>query len=103
MINHYDLSIHGILEFHTKYLSPVEIEVILEIEFSFTVDCCVCGYHIFKLFWEAPIGSVLNTQHEVDLKSLIHGKFAIALVNNNFITVGHIPNVMSKLTLFPRT
>ena len=81
----------------------MEIEVILEIEFSFTVDCCVRGYHIFKSFWEAPIGSVLNTKHEVDLQSSIHDKFAIALVNSNFIIAGHIPNVMSKLTLFSQT
>ena len=48
-----------LLEFHIKNLLQEEKEVTLKKEFSFTVDCCVCGYHIFTSFWEAPVGSVL--------------------------------------------
>ena len=61
------------------------------------MDCCVRGYHIFKLFWDAPIGSILSAKHEDDPQSLIHDKYAIALINSESITVGHLPRFMSKL------
>ena len=57
-------------------------------------------YHIFHLFWEAPVGSLLIAKHEDDPQSLIHDKFAIALVNNDLVTVAHIPKFISKLTYF---
>ena len=87
-------------EFHMKYLLQEGIEVIIEKEFSFTVEYCVRGYHIFQSFWEAPVGSVLIAKHQDDPQSLIHDKFAVALVNNDSLTVGHIPKFMSKLTYF---
>ena len=46
-----------------KNLLQEEIELIIEKEFSFAVECCVRGY-IFQSFWEAPIGSVLIAKHE---------------------------------------
>lgn len=49
-----------------KHLLLEEIEVLIEKEFSFIVDNCFRGYHIFKLFWEAPVGSVLIAKHAVD-------------------------------------
>ena len=49
-----------------KHLLLEEIEVIIEKELSFTVDNCVRGCHIFKLLWEAPVGSVLIAKHAVD-------------------------------------
>ena len=52
------------------------------------------------MFWESPVRSVLIAKHEDDPQSLIHDKFAIALVNNDSITVGHIPKFMCKLTYF---
>ena len=76
----------------------LQVEVIIEKEFSFAVECCVHGYHIFQSFWIAPVGSVLIAKHEDDPQSLIHDKFAIALVNNDSVTVGYIPKFMSKLT-----
>ena len=85
-------------EFYVKHLLQEEIEVIIEKEFSVTVECCIRGYHIFQSFWEAPVGSVLIAKHEDNTQSLIHEKFTIALVNNDSVTVGHIPNFMSKLT-----
>ena len=87
-------------EYHMKHLLQEEIEVIIEKKFSFTVECCVRGYHIFRSFWEAPVGSVLMAKYEDDPQSLIHDKFAIALVNDDSVTVGHIPKFMSKLTYF---
>ena len=85
-------------EFYVKHLLQEETEVIIEKEFSVTVECCIRGYHIFQSFWEAPVGSVLIAKHEDNPQSLIHEKFTIALVNNDSVTVGHIPNFMSKLT-----
>ena len=65
------LVIMDLLVFHMKHLLQEEIVVILEKEFS-TVDCCVRAYHIFKLF--------LTANNKVDPESLIHNKFAIALL-----------------------
>ena len=51
----------------------------------------------FKSFWEAPVRSILIiTKHEVDLQSLIHDKFAIALVNNDLVTVGRTETHFSQ-------
>ena len=54
----------------------------------------------FSIILEALVDSVLTVKHEVDPQSLIHDKFAIALVKNDPVTVGHIPKFMSKLTHF---
>ena len=47
-----------------------EIETVLEKEFVVAVDCCVCGYHIFKLFSDVQIGSKLLTKHKDDSQSI---------------------------------
>ena len=64
------------------------------------IDCYGCNYHIFKLFWEAPVGSILITKHEVDPQSLIHDKFVITLMNTDLVTVCHIPEFMPRLRYF---
>ena len=64
------------------------------------MNCCVPGYHIFKSFWDAPIGSVLSAKHEDDPQSLVHPKHPIALINIESVTVGHLPKFMSKLAHF---
>ena len=64
------------------------------------MNCCVHGYHIFKSFWDAPIGSILSTKHEDDPQSLVHDKYAITVNNSESITVGHLPKFMSKLAYF---
>ena len=61
------------------------------------MNCCVRGYHIFKSFWDAPIGSILSAKHEDDPQSLVHDKYATALINSESVTVGHLPKFMSKL------
>ena len=61
------------------------------------MNCCVRGYHIFKSFWDAPIGSILSAKHEDDPQSLVHDKYAIALINSESVTVDHLPKFMSKL------
>ena len=98
MVNHfrslnkkYDLSNHELTRFHMKDLLQEKIEVTFERNVYFTVECCVCGYHFLKSFWETPVGSILIAKHEVVRQSLIHDKFAIALVNGDWVTVGHNP------------
>ena len=80
-----------------KYLLEEEIEIFLEKEFVFAVNCCVRGYHIFKSLWDAPIGSILSAKHEDDPQSLVHDKYTTALINSESVTVGHLPKFMSKL------
>ena len=43
------------------------------------MNCCLRGY-IFKSFWHALIGSVLSAEHEDDPQSLVHDRYAIALI-----------------------
>ena len=64
------------------------------------MKCHVCGYHIFKSFCDAPIGSILSSKHEDDPQSLVHDKYAIALINSELVAVGHLPKFVSKLTHF---
>ena len=83
-----------------EYLLQEEIEVTLENNVSFAVDCCVPGYHIFKSLREPPVCTMLIANDETDPQSFMHDKFATALVNSDLDTVGHIPKFMSKLTYF---
>ena len=64
------------------------------------MNCCTHGYHIFKSFRDAPIGSILSAKLEDDLQSLVHDKYALALINSDSVTVGHLPKFMSKLAHF---
>ena len=64
------------------------------------MNCCVLGYHIFKSFRDAPIGSILSAKHEDDPQFLVHNNYAIALINSKLVTVGHLPKFMSKLAHF---
>ena len=86
----------ALTQWQEKYLLEEEIEIFLEKVFVFVVNCCDCGYHIFKSFWDAPIGSVLSAKHEGDSQSLVHDKYAVALINSESVTVGHLPKFMSK-------
>ena len=52
------------------------------------------------MFWEGTVGSVLIAKHEDDSQSFIYDKLAIALVNNDSVTDGHIPKFMPKPTCF---
>ena len=90
----------ALTQWQEKYLLEEEIEIFLEKEFVFAVNCCVRGYHIFKSFWDAPIGSILSAKHEDDPQSLVHDKYTTALINSESVTVGHLPKFMSKLAYF---
>ena len=87
-------------QWQEKHLLEEEIKIFLEKEFVFAVNCCVHGYHIFKSFWNAPVGSVLSAKHGDYLKYLVHNKYDIALINSESIAVGHLPKFMSKLAHF---
>ena len=56
----------ALTQWQQKYLLEEEIEIFLEKEFVFAVNCCVRDYHIFNSFWDAPIDSVLSAKHEDD-------------------------------------
>ena len=59
--------------------------------------------HSWLSYFSIVLGSsrsVLIAKHEDDPQSLIHDKLAIALVNNDSVTAGHIAKFMSKLTYF---
>ena len=90
----------ALTQWQEKYLLEEEIEIFLEKEFVFAVNCCVRGYHIFKSLWDAPIGSILSAKHEDDPQSLVHGKYAFALINSESVIVGQLPKFMSKLAHF---
>ena len=90
----------ALTQWQEKYLLEEEIEIFLQKEFVFAVNCCFCGYHIFKSFWHAPIGSILSAKHEDDPQSLVHGKYAFALINSESVIVGQLPKFMSKLAHF---
>ena len=66
-----------LLDFHMKHLLQEEIVIIFEKEFPFSI-----------------------AKHEVDPQSLIHDQLAIAIVNSDLVTVGHISKLMSTLTYF---
>ena len=76
----------ALTQWQEKYLLEEEIEIFLEKEFVFAVNCCVRGYHIFKSFWDAPIGSILSAKHEDDPESLVHDRYAIALISSELVT-----------------
>ena len=90
----------ALTQWQEKYLLEEKIETFLEREYVFPVNCCVRGYDIFKSFWNAPIGSVLSAKHEDDLQSLVHDKYAIALINSESVPLGHLQKFMSKLAHF---
>ena len=49
-------------------------------------------------FFNRSVGSILIDKHEDDPQQLTGDKFTITLVNNDSVTVGHIPKLMSKPT-----
>ena len=90
----------ALTQWQEKYLLEEEIKIFLEKEFVFAVNCCVRGNHIFKSFCDAPIGSILSVEHEDDPQSLVQDKYAIALINTESVTVGHLPKFISKVAHF---
>ena len=46
------------------------------------------------------MGSVLSVKHEDDPQSLVHDKYAIALINSELVALGHLPKFVKTGTLF---
>ena len=61
------------------------------------MQCCIRGYHIYQSQWDAEEGIILITVPDKRPGALVKDKYAIA-VDNNGQTVGHIPELLSKLT-----
>ena len=68
--------------------------------FPKTRICFCCELLCFQIILGWYNGSILSAKHEDDPHSLVHGKYAIALVNSESDAVGHIPKFMSKLAQF---
>ena len=64
------------------------------------MNCCIRGYHIFKSFWDTQIGSTVSAKHKHEPQSLVHDKYAIALIDSESVTVGHLPKFLSKMAHF---
>ena len=60
----------------------------------FSVDSCVCGYHVYKNIWPATIGETLRCQPE---PGNIHDPYCVAVVTANNTTVGHVPRSISAV------
>ena len=64
---------------------------------EFNIPCCIRGYHTHQTQWNADIGARLPIPPET--RPATQDKSAIAVINNRK-TVGHIPKLLTKLTLF---
>lgn len=59
-----------------------------------TCESCVRGYHVYKSIWTAEIGETLVTKPEFGNS---HDPYALAVVDNNNIIVGHLPRNIAAL------
>ena len=82
-----------------KALLVKDLEVPVSVEKEFNVRCCIRRYDIYQTQWNADIGARLPIAPETRPAALVEDKSAIAVINNGKI-VGHIPKLLTKLTLF---
>ena len=80
-----------------KALLAKDLEVPVSVEKEFNVRCCIRRYDIYQTQWNADIGARLPIAPET--RPATQDKSAIAVINNGK-TVGHIPKLLTKLTLF---
>ena len=66
---------------------------------EFNIPYCIRGHHTYQTQWNADIGARLPIAPETRPAALVEDKSAIAVINNGK-TVGHIPKLLTKLTLF---
>ncbi len=64
------------------------------VERSFSWDSMIRGYHIYRSVWEAANGEELKCVREVGNRK---DPYAVAVVKNSELTVGHIPRRISSL------
>ena len=59
----------------------------------YTIESCVCGYHVYKDIWEARVGEELSCEREIGNSM---DPFAVVVVKND-VTIGHIPRRISSV------
>ena len=62
-----------------------------QMEYVFSIEAMVRGYHEYKDIWEAPVGGILQWQREV---GNVHDTCAVAVMKEGTI-VGHCPQKIS--------
>jgi len=63
-------------------------------EYVFTVEAVICGYHEYKDVWDVPVGELLQCEREV---GNVHDTLAVAIVKDGSGIVGHCPRKTSAL------
>ena len=66
---------------------------IFKMEASFQLNYCMRGYHIYKKVWQSNTMEILSCKKEVN----IHDPYAVSMVNETRITVGHVPRKISAV------
>ncbi len=62
--------------------------------FSYTMDSCIRGYHVYKDVWTAPLGEVLTCQNEF---GNVVDPYDVAIITSYNTTVGHVPRCISAV------
>jgi len=63
-------------------------------EYVFSVEAVVRGYHKYKDVWGAPVGEMLQCKRKV---GNVHDTFAVAVVKDGSGIVGYCPRKISAL------
>ena len=63
-------------------------------EETFEIDSCIRGYHVYKEVWTSNGDAILSCRREV---GNIHDPYAISMVNESGIVVGHVPRKISAV------
>ena len=59
---------------------------------SFQLNYCMRGYHIYKKVWQSNTMEILSCKKEVN----IYDPYAVCMVNETGITVGHVPRKIQQ-------
>ena len=57
---------------------------------EYKVDSCIRGYHVYQAFWESHIGDTFVTFHYKRESHKTHDRDAVAVVNDDDATIGHV-------------
>ena len=60
---------------------------------TFSLNSVVRGYHVYKDYWEAATGEILQCRKE---RTNIHDPFAVAVIKDDSV-VGHVPQKISTV------
>ena len=65
-----------------------------EIDYSFSVEAVVRGYHVYHEVWPAPVGEQLTCRREIGNS---HDPFAVSVITTASTIVGHVPRRISSV------